>query len=154
MVPRVVSQKSRGGAARAGAGAARAAASAAWAAARHPLLRAEVPGCWRRNRRGGTWWGSAGSRVLLCGDLATLPHLLELGSAVLEPDFDLCRKKRKSPRALVQEPGQEVGGVETGGRLEVASEQPGPVNRTLAQPLSPAASDYIAGITKTLMDEP
>lgn len=55
---------------------------------------------------------------------------------------------------FVEKKGQEVGGVETGRGLEVAGEQPGPVNRTLAQPLSPAASDYIAGITKTLMDEP
>lgn len=97
VIPRVVSQKSRGGAARAGARAARAAASAARAAAaRHPLRRAEVPGCWRRDRRGGTWWGSAGSRVLLCRDLAAFPHLLELGSAVLEPDFDLCRQKKET----------------------------------------------------------
>ena len=93
VVPRVVSQESRGGAARAGAGAARAAAAAARAAAApHPLRRAEVPGGRRRGRRRSTRWRGAGPRVLLRRDLTALPHFLELGSAVLEPDFDLCGK--------------------------------------------------------------
>lgn len=93
-IPRVVAQESRGGAARAGAGAARAAAAAARAAAAppHPLRRAEVPGGRRRGRRRSTRWRGAGPRVLLRRDLTALPHFLELGSAVLEPDFDLCGK--------------------------------------------------------------
>lgn len=106
MIPRVVAQKRGGGAARAGAGAARATATAARAAAPHPLRRAEVPGGWRRDRWGGTRWRSAGSRVLLRGDLTAFPHLLELGSAVLEPDFDLCRKKEKHLGLVQEEPGR------------------------------------------------
>jgi hypothetical protein len=103
VVPWVVSQKGRGRAARAGAGAARATASAARAsAAPHPLRRAEVPGGRRRDGRGGTRWRSAGPRVLLRGDFTAFPHLLELRSAVLEPDFDLCGKRTW---ALVEEPG-------------------------------------------------
>lgn len=123
MVPRVVSQKGRGGAARAGARAARTAASAARAAASHPLRRAEVPGCWRRDRRGGTRRRSAGSRVLLGGYLAAFPHLLELGSAVLEPDFDLCRKKGK---ALSFSTGTWAGGWWSGdgGRADLGSGPP------------------------------
>lgn len=93
VVPRVVAQESRGRAARAGAGATRAAATAARAAAAsHPLRRTEVPGGGCRGRWRSTRWRGAGPRVLLRRDLTALPHLLELGSAILEPDFDLCGK--------------------------------------------------------------
>lgn len=99
MVPRVVAQESRSRAARAGAGATRAAAAAARAAP-HPLRRAEVPGGRRRDGRRSTRRRGAGPRVLLRGDLTAFPHLLELGSTVLEPDFDLCGK---GTRALVED---------------------------------------------------
>lgn len=102
VVPRVVAQESGGRAARAGAGAAGAAAPAGRAAAPHPWRPAEVPRGWRRDGRRGTRWRSAGPRVLLGGDLAALPHLLEFGSAILEPDFDLCGKRMEG---LVEEPG-------------------------------------------------
>lgn len=94
VVPRVVAQERRGRAAWAGAGAARPAAAAARAAAAapHPLRRAEVPGGRRRGWRRSTRGRGAGPRVLLRRDLTAFPHLLELGSAVLEPDFDLCGK--------------------------------------------------------------
>lgn len=107
MVPRVVAQESRGRAARAGARAARAAAAAARAAAApHPLRRAEVPGGRRRHRRRSTRWRGAGPGVLFRRDLTAFPHLLELGPAVLEPDFDLCGK---GTQALVEEPGSGAG---------------------------------------------
>lgn len=94
MVPRVVAQEGRGRAARARARAARAVASAARAAAApHSLRRAEVPGGWRGDGRRSAGWRGAGPRVLLRGDLTAFPHLLELGSAVLEPDFDLCGER-------------------------------------------------------------
>lgn len=107
MVPRVVAQEGRGRAARAGARAAGAAAAAAGAAtAPHPLRRAEVPGGRRRHGRGSTRWRGAGPRVLFRRDLTAFPHLLELGPAVLEPDFDLCGK---GTRTLVEEPGSGAG---------------------------------------------
>lgn len=117
MVPRVVAQESRGRAARAGAGAARAAAAAARAAAApHPLRRAEVPGGRRRHRRRSARWRGAGPRMLFRRDLTAFPHLLELGPAVLEPDFDLCGK---GTRALVEEPdlGQGRGGGKHAGQV-------------------------------------
>lgn len=98
MVPRVVAQERRGRTAGAGARAARAAAGPA--AAPHPLRRAEVPGGRCGDGRRSTRRRRAGPGVLLRGDLTAFPHLLELGPAVLEPDFDLCGKRT---RALVEE---------------------------------------------------
>lgn len=63
--------------------------------------------------------------MLLGGDLTAFPHLLELGSAVLEPDFNLCGKKEKRLSFIVQEPGQEVGRIGTDRLLEMAIEPPG-----------------------------
>lgn len=133
VVPGVVAQESRRRAAGAGTRAARAAAAAAWAAAApHPWRGAEVPVSGRRDG-----WRSARGRgaspgVLLRGDLPAFPHLLELGSAVLKPDFDL---RGKGTQVLVEAPGSGQGGGVESVQLEVGTKSPrrqGPLSRTRA----------------------
>lgn len=62
-------------------------------------VRVTVPNS--RGWRGVAGHGVAGVRAVIQRNLAVLVKFLELGSPVLEPDFDLFKKKRKTTFASV-----------------------------------------------------